>query len=34
MKAQKILDEIEAGTAVGTVQFFLTSEERTPFNWP
>ena len=33
VKAQKTLDEIEPNTAVGATQFFLTSEEQTPFNW-
>jgi hypothetical protein len=33
LKAQKVFDEIEPNTAVGAVQFFLTNEEHTPFNW-
>jgi hypothetical protein len=33
VKASKLLSEITADTAVGAVQFFLTSEEHTPFSW-
>jgi hypothetical protein len=32
-KAQKVLDEIEPNSAVGAVQFFLSNEEHTPFQW-
>jgi len=34
VKAEKTLAEIELNSAVGAVQFFLTNEEHTPFNWP
>ena len=30
VKAQKTLDEIEPGNAIGTLQYFLTSEEHVP----
>jgi hypothetical protein len=33
VKAQKTLDEIEPGNSVGAVQYFLSNEEFTPFNW-
>ena len=33
VKAQKTLDEIEPGKAIGTLQCFLTSEEHVPFSW-
>jgi hypothetical protein len=33
VKAEKALAEIEPSSAVGAVQFFLTNEEHTPFQW-
>jgi hypothetical protein len=34
VKAEKALVEIEPNNAVGAVQYFLSTEEFTPFNWP
>jgi hypothetical protein len=34
VKAEKTLTEIKPGSAIGAVQFLLTNEEHTPFNWP
>ena len=34
IKVEKRLVAIEPNSAVGAVQFFLTNEEHTPFNWP
>jgi hypothetical protein len=34
VKVEKALVAIEPNSAVGAVQFFLSNEERTPFNWP
>jgi hypothetical protein len=34
VKVEKALFELQPLYAVGAVQFFLTNEEHTPFNWP
>ena len=34
VKVEKVLFELQPHSAVGACQFFLTGEERTPFNWP
>jgi hypothetical protein len=34
VKVEKALFELQPLSAVGVVQFFLTNEEHTPFNWP
>jgi hypothetical protein len=34
VKVEKALFELHPLSAVGAVQFFLTNEEHTPFNWP
>ena len=34
VKVEKALFELQPRSAVSAVQFFLTNEERTPFNWP
>jgi hypothetical protein len=31
--AEKTLAELHAGTSIGAVQFFVTDEEKTPFQW-
>jgi hypothetical protein len=34
LKAEKALAELDPNSSIGGVQFFLTPEEHTPFNWP
>ena len=34
VKIEKTLVAIEPSNGVGAVQFFLTNEAHTPFNWP